>query len=475
MVVQRFHSFVIFAEMRTGSNFLERNLNAVPGIACLGEVFNPHFIGHPNTKEVLGYSQRQREARPDALLDAMRSAPEITGFRYFHDHDPRILDRLITDDTCAKIMLTRDSVDSFVSWKIAQTTGQWQLTDIKRRRAAKVTFDPVEFSAYTADVRQFRHEVIRRLQAAGQVAFPVAYNDLQSLDVINGVARYLGAEKGLAGLDQKLKVQNPSALADLVTNADVLEAALHRQNTRDLTAPPDVEPQRVAVVPTYILGAHTPLIYMPVRGGPVTVVAAWMAALDGVEIADLPTGLTQRELRQWKRTKPGHRSFTVIRHPVVRAHYAFCQHILGMGQPEFTAIRRTLIKRYNVPVPPDRPDSGYSLAQHRAGFKAFLQFLQPNLNGQTAVRIDPAWCSQTQAISGFGNMALPDMILREEEMESGLRALTQQVGRAFVTPVQAAPDRPFRLEDIYDDEIESLCAAAYHRDYMTFGFAPWRT
>ena len=36
-----FTSFVMFAGMRTGSNFLEANLNALPGVSCLGEVFNP--------------------------------------------------------------------------------------------------------------------------------------------------------------------------------------------------------------------------------------------------------------------------------------------------------------------------------------------------------------------------------------------------------------------------------------------------
>ena len=36
-----FDSFVMFAEMRTGSNFLESNLNALDGVTCLGELFNP--------------------------------------------------------------------------------------------------------------------------------------------------------------------------------------------------------------------------------------------------------------------------------------------------------------------------------------------------------------------------------------------------------------------------------------------------
>ncbi|MEL7131520.1 MAG: nodulation protein NodH, partial [Pseudomonadota bacterium] len=43
----KFDYFVVFAEMRTGSNFLEANLNALDGLSCYGEAFNPGFIGYP--------------------------------------------------------------------------------------------------------------------------------------------------------------------------------------------------------------------------------------------------------------------------------------------------------------------------------------------------------------------------------------------------------------------------------------------
>lgn len=132
-----FDSFVVFAEMRTGSNFLEANLNAFAGIKCHGEAFNPHFIGYPNTTQILGVDQATRDAEPADLLRAIRSDPAgLGGFRYFHDHDPRILDTVLEDRNMAKIILTRNPVESYVSWKIAQATGQWKLTDMKARKAA---------------------------------------------------------------------------------------------------------------------------------------------------------------------------------------------------------------------------------------------------------------------------------------------------------------------------------------------------
>ena len=51
----------MFAEMRTGSNFLEANLNALSGVTCHGEVFNPHFIGKKDQTEMFGVDLALRE------------------------------------------------------------------------------------------------------------------------------------------------------------------------------------------------------------------------------------------------------------------------------------------------------------------------------------------------------------------------------------------------------------------------------
>jgi LPS sulfotransferase NodH len=50
-MTRRFDAFVIFAEMRTGSNHLEESLNGLDDIQCHGELFNPTFIGHHNRFE----------------------------------------------------------------------------------------------------------------------------------------------------------------------------------------------------------------------------------------------------------------------------------------------------------------------------------------------------------------------------------------------------------------------------------------
>ncbi|MFG6529237.1 MULTISPECIES: nodulation protein NodH [unclassified Sulfitobacter] len=472
----KFDSFVVFAEMRTGSNFLEANLNAFAGIACHGEAFNPFFMGYPKSEPILGVDQATRDENPTKLLAAIRGQQDaLGGFRYFHDHDPRVFDEIVEDQRCAKIVLTRNPVDSYVSWKIAQATGQWKLTDMKAQKVAQAVFDADEFSAHLDALQQFQITLLNRLQTSGQTAFYVAYEDLQSVEVMNGLARYLGVDEQLEGLDKNLKKQNPSPISAKVSNYDEMLEALARLDRFDLTRTPNFEPRRGPNVPSYVAAATSGLIYLPIKSGPQDQVLDWLAALDGVPREALRDKMSQKELRQWKRKMRGHRGFTVLRHPALRAHDAFCRHILTTGEGSYRQLRNTLMRRYKVPLPKDGPDAEYDREAHRAAFVAFLKFLKGNLAGQTSIRVDAAWCSQAQAIAGFGAFCLPDRILREEELASELSALAAGQGHATVPAVpQMVEPGPFTLGDIYDDEIEALTAEAYQKDYMTFGFSRWR-
>ncbi|WP_439148796.1 nodulation protein NodH [Sulfitobacter sp.] len=471
----KFNSFVVFAEMRTGSNFLETNLNAFQGITCHGEAFNPHFIGFPKSTDILGVDQETRDRNPDALLSAIATkSTGLGGFRYFHDHDPRVLDPILADESCAKIVLTRNPVESYVSWKIAQATGQWKLTDMKAHKAGQALFDEGEFAAHLEALQEFQLMLLNRLQIAGQTAFYVAYEDLQSVEVMNGLARYLGVDEALEALDKSLKKQNPDHISTKVSNYDDMLKALGRLDRFDLTRTPNFEPRRGPVVPSYVAAAETPLLYLPLRSGPEPQVLDWMAVLDGVKRNQLHSKMTQKDLRQWKRRNTGHRSFTVLRHPVDRAHDAFCRHIVTTGKGSYSQLRANLIRRYKLPLPEGEPDASYDADAHRAAFKAFLVFLKGNLNGQTAIRVDQAWCTQAQALQGFGEFALPDRVIREADLAVDLSTLAAAVGHTDVPAVGPRPQTsPFELADIYDEEIEKLTSDAYQRDYMIFGFDSW--
>ncbi|MCT4559053.1 MAG: sulfotransferase family 2 domain-containing protein [Pelagimonas sp.] len=471
-----FDCFVVFAEMRTGSNFLEANLNAFDGITCHGEAFNPHFIGYPNSEDILGITQEEREIDPMRLVNQIRLAtPDgIGGFRYFHDHDPRILDALLADPKIGKVILTRNPVDSYVSWKIAQATGQWKLTNVKRRKDGQAVFDPQEFETHMAALQAFQVKLLNALQTTGQTAFYVAYEDLQDVAVMNGLARWLGAHAELDSLNTALKKQNPQPIAEKVQNFSEMEQALARLDRFNLSRTPNFEPRRGPVVPSYIAAAETPLLYMPIRSGPETAVRRWLAALDGVSESKLRKDFNQGSLRSWKREHPGHRSFTVIRHPLARAHEAFCSKILTTEKGSFKGIRKTLRRAHNLPIPEGEPDEAYDANAHRDAFTAYLSWVKANLSGQTAVRVDGHWATQAQCIQGMSDFTLPDMVIREDEMQAYLPAMAMQVGHPAPPDPETVPNHaPYSLAEIYDDQIESLAREAYQRDYLMFGFSDW--
>lgn len=469
-----FDYFVIFAEMRTGSNFLEENVNAYPGLKCWGEVFNPAFVGKPDQDGMLGVSMAQREADPMLLLEALKAATDgLAGFRFFHDHDPRILKQVLADPRCAKIILTRNPLDSYVSRKIAGATGQWRLGDLKDVKSAKVTFEPQEFRTMLDALKSFQLFLQRELQTSGQTAFYINYDDIQDIDVLNGLARFLGVTEERVKTTQTTKVQNPSRIEDKVTNYAEMVSDLSSVDHFNLSNTPNFEPRRGPVVPSYIAAAKAPLLYMPVRSGPEVVVREWMAAIDNVTPEALVQGFTQKTLRQWKRKHKGHRSFTVISHPVQRLHRSFCDYILNINGQTYREIRDILRKTYKLPLPPEAPGAQYTREQHREAFIKFAGFVQGNLNSQTSVRVDAAWASQSEVIKGFAEFSLPDLILREDRLAADSAHLADVLRLKAPKMAFAPEETPFSLAEIYDSDVEEAVRAAYQRDYMMFGFKPW--
>lgn len=462
MTEKRFDYFVILAEMRTGSNFLEANINEFGSLRCLGEAYNPTFVAHKNQPDLFGIDLEARDADPLELLTRMKAQSDgMPGFRFFHDHDPRVLTHVMADERCAKVVLTRNPLESYVSLRIAHETGQWKLTNVKHKREARVRFDPLGFEKHLEQIQAFQIEIMHALQVSGQTAFYIDYEDIGDVEVLNGLAKFLGTDERIEGISTKLKKQNPEPTEEKVQNPTEMEAALARLDRFNLSRTPNFEPRRGPAVPGFFAGDQAGLLFMPVKAGPEAQVLAWLEIAGG----GLVGGFTQKALRQWKRRHPGHRSFTVIRHPVARSHAAYCAHVLGEENRDF----RVLLRRYQVAV----PDDGADLSAHRAGFVSFLEFLKKNLAGQTGVRIDGAWASQAAVLQGFAKFQTPDVVIREDRLEAGLAYLASEVGAEAVA-LPADPDiAPFALAEVYDKDVEAATRDAYQRDYMSFGFRAW--
>ncbi|MCX8508438.1 MAG: nodulation protein NodH, partial [Rhodobacteraceae bacterium] len=174
---------------------------------------------------------------------------------------------------------------------------------------------------------------------------------------------------------------------------------------------------------------------------------------------------SQSGLRDWMRAKGPVRRFAVLRHPLLRAFAAFEQLMGPEGDPE---LRRLLAKSHKVMV----ADPAL-LEEQRAGFAAFLKFLRANLNGQTAVRGETGWASQTAFLQGIQQFLPCDLLAREERLGADLAHLCAALGLAC--PALPAEPDPLaaRLAALHDDRLEALARQAYARDYLNFGFGDW--
>ncbi len=462
-----FDAFVIFAEMRTGSNHLEETLNALPDVTCYGEVFNPTFIGRHNRFELLGFDMDRREREPVALLDAVISATDgLAGFRFFHDHDPRVLGPVLSNARIAKVILTRNPLDSYVSRKIAAATGQWRMTDLKNARTGRAVFDAGEFAAMLENWSTFAGRLERGLQTTGQTAFRIRYEDINDVEILNGLARFLGSAHHVSAASRRLKRQNPGSLRDKVENYDEMAAALSGMDAFGLDRVAEPEGARAPGVPRFAAHPEAGLLFIPVRGAPEAAVLDWIGGIGGAGRDGLIRGMSQRDLRKWMRTHPGFVCFSVLRHPVPRAFAAYSRLASGRN-PDMAARRKAIRQRYKVPFPGDG-------ATTREAFLAFLAFLKGNLAGQTSLPTMPGWATQMAILQAASQVVLPRRLLWEEEAGQGLDDLVRQ--RGIEPKRRLGPDDGDLggLAEIYDETVERAVFDVYRRDYVHFGFGPWR-
>lgn len=465
MAASRFTSFVIFAEMRTGSNFLEANLNAIPGLKCHGEAFNPFFIGGEGSQEYLGVDMALRGADPSLLLQAMRTQTKgLSGFRFFHDHDPRVLEIVLQDPACAKIVLTRNHLESYISWKIAVASDQWWLANTKHLKSVRPRFDAAEFGMRLDRLQSFQRSLMTRLQTCGQTAFYLDYEDILNLDVLNGLAAFLGVPGRLEALDFRFKKQNPEALADKVGNPEEMTRALKGMHWFDLVQTPNFEPRRAPGVPQYMASSGAPLLFQPVRSGPERQIKSWLTGF-----GPMLGNFDRNTLRAWRAAHSGHVSFTVLRHPLARAHAAWDDFLRKEWMPEL----RPYLKRVHKFTLPPKGTGLADPAEYRAGLLVFLDLSRHLLAGRTELRTPAQLASQLASLQGFAQLQSPDHILREDRLKEGLSFVLAQAGiTGHDLPADPETAR-HPLSEIYGADLEDAARAAYGRDYEAFGFSDW--
>ncbi|MDP2050446.1 MAG: nodulation protein NodH [Cypionkella sp.] len=464
-LITAFTSFVIFAEMRTGSNFLEANLNTIDGVSCHGEAFNPFFIGGEGKQEMFGIDIAGRSADPAGFLRAMRAQTKgLAGFRYFSDHDPRVFDLVIADRACAKIILTRNQLESFISWKIAKESDQWWMANTKHLKTVRPRFDLDEFTTRIGQLQQFQGKLVHALQTTGQTAYYIDYEDIRELDVLNGLASFLGIPARIAALDFRFKKQNPEAIAAKVSNPLEMQQGLATVDWFNQSHVPNFEPRRLAAVAQYIASEQADLLFMPIKCGPDAQLKKWLQSY-----GPLLPAFDRQSLRKWKATHPGQRSFTVLRHPLARAYTAWCDFTAKEWMPEL----RPYLKRVHKFQLPPKGKPFETPEDFRAGFLVFLELIKHVLAGRTELWVMPQIASQGALIQGFAQVQSPDLLIREDKLNEGLAHLCADLG-LDAKPLPAAADKhPYPLAELYGPDLEAAAREAYWRDYEGFGFRNW--
>lgn len=457
-----FRYFVILGAMRTGSNFLERALEQFPSLQNFGELFNPNFIGGPCRDDFPNWNIADRDSMPFSLLESMiehAKTEVVPGFRLFQDHDPRVLDHVLRDRSCAKIILSRNPLDSYVSLKIAQQTGQWILGGIAHRKSAKAHFSEVEFASFIFERERFYKQIGDTLNETGQSAFALQYTDLKSVATLNGLARYLGSETELERFDEPLKRQNPEALSKKVSNFDEMKAALSRQFSAALTTERSpVFTTKASNAPIFASGSLN-LAFAPISGVPNQQLLKAIKKAGSVDRFSGP-----KEFETWMSDRPGIELVAMTAHPLTRAYNVFCQHVLP-GDNVFKNLRQRLIKNFNLP----ELAGAKQPAALKEGFEIFLNFLTANLAGQTAIRIAREWDLQSNHIAALNQEVPISRITRWEAINSNREEIPGLSVFGLPTELDTTP-----LELIYDEGLERLCREAFSKDYVKLGYANWK-
>ncbi|MEL6232933.1 MAG: hypothetical protein AAFR46_00865 [Pseudomonadota bacterium] len=472
--------FAIIAAMRTGSNLLQRTLAQFPDLLCHGELFNPSFVGQPGRSAFEGISRAARDADPLALIDRMiaRAGSQLPGFRIFDDHDPRVLAHVAQDPGCARILLDRDPVESFVSLLIARETGQWMLTSKGRRKSAKVHVDSGALAAFCAARDAARHGFLQQMRTAGCSAFHLRFEELGELALINGLGRHLGSAHRLSRIAPTLLRQNPGPLAAHVINPEAVASAAKGQRPQGSPAMPALQGARLAPA--------AGLLFVPIPGAQEARITAWLErlAVEGEpgQPPALRATLSQRGIEAGLRRGEIRLAVTATRHPMARIYDVFMSRFVRPRGKGFPRIRSALVREYGLALPDTEPANsadraglearGYDLAAHRRGFEVFLDFLALNLAGRTTIRIDPLWTPQVTHLAQISTW-LPLRRVLGPDLAGTAALLRAELG---LTGSEAAlagqPDPLFALAETWTPGLAARVARLYAQDHARLGYDP---
>ncbi|HSI57059.1 MAG TPA: hypothetical protein VLA16_05865 [Ideonella sp.] len=232
--------FVLIGMMRSGSNFIERQLNLLPDVRCHGELFNPAFIGfsHESGKSHVGYQRTDtalRAADELAFLKKVDAAcdREIMGSRLFLDHSAPMTARILYDPAIRKVVLSRNLLEAYVSLTTAQETGVWLTTDSPKDKPKPAKVEMHKLMTFALRQSLYYNDIQTVLNQTGQTYLQIDYNEIKDLGKLNEVARFIGSKHQFETVVEPIQKQNPGTLEERILDyPKLMEEMRKRQIAR---------------------------------------------------------------------------------------------------------------------------------------------------------------------------------------------------------------------------------------------------
>lgn len=242
-----FNQFVLLTNTRTKSNLLISQLEQHEAVDCHGEVFTKkqiHTSGKGIAPEKLGLKHENdlvgRDANPVLFTRRLLSSPltektQAIGFKLMPlSQSPGVLEFVKKEKRIKKIILVRNMLYSFTSFKIAKKTQQWILKEEQNKVSAKIDFDLSHFLNYAEKVENLYQDLIAELASKKQEYKVVFAEDLLDLDTFNEILEFIGVEPVTTIPNSVIYPQNPIDLRDRVRNYEEMVAGLSTTKYKSL-------------------------------------------------------------------------------------------------------------------------------------------------------------------------------------------------------------------------------------------------
>jgi hypothetical protein len=141
--------------------------------------------------------------------------------------------RLLYDPGVAKVVLSRNLLEAYISLETARETGVWLTTEAAKAPPRPVKVEINKLVTFALRQSLYYNDVQTVLHQTGQRYLQVDYNEIKDLAKLNEIARFVGSEHQFDAVTEPIRKQNPGSLEERILDfPKLLEELKRRQLAR---------------------------------------------------------------------------------------------------------------------------------------------------------------------------------------------------------------------------------------------------